>query len=118
LVGGENGGRSGALKKSGFDVSLIAFRENEDKEWDIREIIQRMACFLKDRWKSTQPANMYKSKGKALDLFTNETTRDEFRKLYDVVGDIITLPEYVQSQFSQGDAVKGRRFGKLKAEDA
>jgi hypothetical protein len=104
-----------ALKKSGFDVNLIAFRENEDKEWDIREIIQRMACFLKDRWRSTQPANMYKSKGKALDLFTNEATRDEFRKLYDVVGDIITLPEFVQSQFSQGDAVKGRKFGKLKA---
>lgn len=47
-------------------------RENEDKEWDIREIIQRMACFLKDRWRSTQPASMYKSKGKALDLFTND----------------------------------------------
>jgi len=104
-----------ALKKVGFDVDLIAFRENEEKEWDIREIIQRMACFLKDRWKSTQPANMYKSKGKALDLFTNETTRDEFRKLYDVVGDIITLPEFVQAQFSQGDSLKGRRFGKLKA---
>ena len=104
-----------ALKKSGFDVSLIAFRENEDKEWDIREIIQRMACFLKDRWKSTQPASMYRSKGKALDLFTNETTRDEFRKLYDVVGDIITLPEFVQSEFSRGDSVKGRKFGKVRA---
>jgi AIPR protein len=68
-----------ALKRSGFDVSLIAFRENEEKEWDIREIIQRMACFLKDRWKSVQPASMYRSKGKALDLFTNETTREEFR---------------------------------------
>lgn len=104
-----------ALKKAGFDVSLIAFRENEEKEWDIREIIQRMACFLKDRWKSTQPASMYKSKGKALDLFTNETTREEFRKLYDVVGDVITLPEFIQSEFSQGDAVKGRKFGKMKA---
>lgn len=104
-----------ALKKSGFDVSLIAFRENEEKEWDVREIIQRMACFLKDRWKSTQPASMYKSKGKALDLFTNESTRDEFRKLYDVIGDIITLPEFIQSEFSQGDAVKGRKFGKMKA---
>ncbi len=104
-----------ALKKSGFDTSLIAFRENEDKEWDVREIIQRMACFLKDRWKSTQPASMYKSKGKALDLFTNEATRDEFRKLYDVAADIITLPEYIQAEFSMGDSVKGRKFGKMKA---
>jgi hypothetical protein len=104
-----------ALKKSGFDVSLIAFRENEEKEWDIREIIQRMACFLKDRWKSVQPASMYRSKDKALDLFTNETTREEFRKLYDVVGDIITLPEFIQSEFSRGDSVKGRKFGKARA---
>ncbi len=104
-----------ALKKSGFDVNLIAFRENEDKEWDIREIIQRMACFLKDRWRSVQPASMYRSKGKALDLFTNETSRDEFRKLYDVIGDIITLPEFVQSEFSRGESVKGRKFGKVRA---
>ena len=103
------------MKRGGFDVSQIAFRENEEKEWDIREIVQRMACFLKDRWKSTQPANMYKSKGKALDLYTNESTRDEFSKLYNVICDVITLPEYVQSQFSLGDAVKGRKFGKLRA---
>lgn len=104
-----------ALKKGGFDVSLIAFRENEDKEWDIREVVQRMACFLKDRWKSTQPASMYKSKGKALDLYTNEVTRDEFRKLYDVAYDVVTMPEYIESQFSLGDAVKGRKFGKMRA---
>ncbi len=104
-----------ALKKTGFDVSLIAFRENEEKEWDVREIIQRMACFLKDRWKSVQPTSMYRSKGKALDLFTNETSRDEFRKLYDVVGDIITLPEFIQSEFSRGESVKGRKFGKVRA---
>jgi NTP pyrophosphatase (non-canonical NTP hydrolase) len=104
-----------ALEKGGFDVSLIAFRENEEKEWDVREVIQRLACFLKDRWKSTQPASMYKSKGKALDLYTTEATREEFRKLYDVIVDVVTLPEFVQSEFSQGDALKGRRFGKLKA---
>src|SRR5205823_14842741 len=40
----------------------------------------------------------------------------EFRKLYDVVGDIITLPEFIQSEFSLGDSVaKGRKFGKMKA---
>jgi hypothetical protein len=104
-----------ALKQGGFDVSLVGFRENEEKEWDVREILQRMACFLKERWKSIQPTSMYKSKGKALDLYTNESTRDEFRKLYGVVCDVVTLPEYIQSQFSVGDAVKGRKFGKLRA---
>src|SRR5579875_754680 len=103
------------LRKGGFDVSLVAFRENEEKEWDVREILQRMACFLKERWKSIQPTSMYKSKGKALDLYTNESTREEFRKLYSVIYDVVTLPEYIQSQFSVGDAVKGRKFGKLRA---
>jgi NTP pyrophosphatase (non-canonical NTP hydrolase) len=104
-----------ALSDSGFDINLIAFRENEEKEWDIREIVQRMACFLKDRWKFTQPTSMYRSKGKALDLFTSDLTRPEFEKLYGVVRDIITLPEFVQSQFSRGVATQGKRFGGLRA---
>jgi len=104
-----------ALAQGGFDISQIAFRENEEKEWDVREVVQRMACFLKDRWRSIQPASMYKSKGKALELYTSPSTRDEFRKLFDVAADIVRLPEYVQSQFSQGEGTKGRKFGKMKA---
>jgi len=61
-----------------------------------------MACFLKDRWKFTQPTSMYRSKGKALDLFTNDLTRPDCEKLYGVLRDVITLPEFIQSQFSQG----------------
>jgi hypothetical protein len=104
-----------ALSDGGFDVSLVAFRENEEKEWDVREIVQRIACFLKERWRLTQPTSMYRSKGKALDLYTNDATRPEFRKLYGVIGDIITLPEFIQSHFSQGDVLKGKRFGGLRA---
>jgi hypothetical protein len=104
-----------ALQKGGFDTSLVAFRENEEREWDIREVVQRMACFLKDRWKNTQPASMYRSKGKALDLYTNDSTRNEFKKLFDVARDVITFPEFIQSEFSQGASVKGKRFGGLRA---
>lgn len=74
-----------------------------------------MACFLKDRWKVVQPTSMYKSKGKALDLFTSDATRPEFEKLYGAVRDIITLPEFVQSEFSRGGAIKSKRFGGLRA---
>ena len=105
-----------ALKANGFDPSLVAFRENEDdKDWDVREVIQRMACFLKDRWRNTPPALMYRSKGKALDLYSNDDTRKEFRKLYGVIVDIVTFPEYVESQFSRNDLLQGKKFGKLRA---
>ncbi|HWY57923.1 MAG TPA: AIPR family protein [Terriglobales bacterium] len=103
-----------ALQKGGFDPNVIAFRENEDKEWDVRDIVQRLACFLKERWKTTQPASMYRSKGKALDLYTNEASHEEFKKLYDVAADLVTLPEFIQSEFSK-DTGKGRKFGKMRA---
>jgi hypothetical protein len=103
-----------ALSKSGFDTSLIAFRENEEKEWEVREIIQRLGCFLKDRWKSTQPTQMYRSKGKALELFTADASSAEFERLYDVIGDLVTLPEFIQAEFSHAET-KGRKFGALRA---
>jgi hypothetical protein len=104
-----------ALQAAGFDTSLVAFRENEELEWDVREIVQRMACFLKERWTTAQPTQMYRSKGRALDLYTNDETRDEFRRLYTVIADVVTLPEFLQAEFSRGEAIKGKRYGGLRA---
>jgi hypothetical protein len=112
---GEFDGLKDALRQAGFVLDTIAFRENEEKEWHVVEIIQRMACFLRDRWQVTQPASMYKSKAKALDLYTGESSRMEFEKLYDVIRDVITLPEFIQAEFSLGNVLEGRRFGGLKA---
>lgn len=101
-----------ALHTSGFDLDLVAFRENEDKEWNVVEVIQRLACFLPTRWDTIQPINMYKSKNKAVKLFTNEETREEFKEIYPVIKDVLTLPEYIQSRFSES-AGKDRKVGKL-----
>jgi hypothetical protein len=103
-----------ALSRGGFDLNQIAFTENEDKEWNVVEIIQRLSCFLKDRWVKIQPTSMYKSKGKALRLFTDDETKREFEALYDIIADIITLPEYIQSEFSTGKLLKKRKLGKLR----
>jgi hypothetical protein len=103
-----------ALTKSGFNINVIGFRENEEKEWHVVEIIQRLACFLRERWQDTHPASMYKSKSKALELFTNDATRAEFYKLYDVILDVMTLPEFIQYQFSKG-SVDRRSLGQLRA---
>lgn len=104
----------GALVDSGFDVNLVAFRENEEKDWTVEEIVQRMACFLKERWTETEPASMYKSKSKALELYTSDATRAEFRKLYPVIKDVITFPEYIQSVLSEGEVVQRKSFSRLR----
>lgn len=104
-----------ALTSVGFDIGLVAFRENEEKEWHVIEIIQRLACFLRDRWKLTQPASMYRSKTKALELYTSDDTRSEFRKLYDVIQDVVTFPEFIQAELSRGELIQRRSLGKLKA---
>jgi hypothetical protein len=103
-----------ALRQGGFDTSLIAFRENESKEWHVVEIIQRLACFLKERWQEIPPTNMYKSKNKALALYVNEASCMEFRRLYSVIKDVVTLPEYIQHQLSQGGVIENKKLGKVR----
>jgi AIPR protein len=103
-----------ALKGSGFDTSLVAFRENETAEWHIVEIIQRLACFLRDRWQEIPPTSMYKSRIKALGLYITEQSRTEFRRLYGLINEIVTLPEYIQSQLSQGEGIERMKLGKVR----
>ena len=104
-----------ALTKANFPVNLVSFREGENKEYSVIEVIQRLSVFLKDRWIKSQPMGMYKSKSKALALFTNPETNTEFKALYDIIGDIITLPEFIESELSKGEGTKGRRIGKLRS---
>jgi hypothetical protein len=68
----------------------------EDKQWHVTEIIQRLACFLKDRWKITPPSSIYRSKDKALQLFVNDD-KDEFKKLYPIIKDVVTFPEFMRA---------------------
>src|ERR1700730_12065617 len=103
-----------ALKESGFDVSLVAFRENESKEWNIVEIIRRLACFLKERWQEVPPTSMYKSGNKALGLYVNESSCVEFRRLYSVIKEVVTLPESIQHQLSQGGVVENKKLGNVR----
>jgi hypothetical protein len=103
-----------ALARSGFDLSLVAFRENENNEWNIEEILQRMACFLQSKWKVAQPVQIYKSKAKALDLYIDKETRKEFQRLYGVILDVIAFPEFIQSELSVGGHIQRRSIGQLR----
>src|SRR5438094_9566135 len=57
---------------------------------------------------------MYKSKGEAWARVTRDSTHKEFFKMYDVIKDIIILPEFIESRFSDG-LVDRRSLGKLRA---
>ena len=100
-----------ALEAAKFDVSQISFAENDDKPWNVLEIIQRLACFLKDRWKITPPSSMYRSKDKALQIYIGDT-KGEFAQLYGVAKDVITLPEFIQATLSE-HIEANRRLGKV-----
>lgn len=100
-----------ALLASGFDVDQVAFRENEDKAWQVLEIIQRLACFLKDRWKLVPPSAIYRAKDKALQMFINDEN-GEFAKLYPIIREVITLPEFIQSTMANN--IEGHKLGKVR----
>jgi hypothetical protein len=58
---------------------------------------------------------MYKSKQKALKLYIDPKTREEFLSLSDVMVDLAFLPEYIETQFSSKENMKNRnRFGGLR----
>jgi hypothetical protein len=98
---------------SGFDIKNISFRENDAGAWDIRDILQRLGCFLKD--KQNLGPQMYKSKQKALKLYIDPKTREEFLALSEVMRDVAFLPEYIEAQFSSKENMKNRnRFGGLR----
>jgi hypothetical protein len=69
---------------------------------------------LVDVARSVWGPQLYKSKGKALKMYIDPKTRDEFLALADVLVDVIFLPEYIESQFSSKENMKARnRFGGL-----
>jgi hypothetical protein len=53
---------------------------------------------------------MYSSKNRAVEYYVDEATRPEFRELYDVIADVLTLPERLQSRIS----AEPKYAGKLK----
>jgi len=105
------------LTKSGFDVSNISFKENDAGTWDVREILQRLGCFLKD--KPALGPQLYRSRQKALKMYIDPKTREDFLALSDVMAEVAFLPEYIESQFSSKENMKTRnRFGGLRVVDA
>lgn len=101
-----------ALDKDGFPSGLVAFREGEPtKAWNVKQIIQILACFLLDEWENTVPTSMYTAQNRAVQLYLNK--QEKFAELYPLIKDIITLPERIASLISKGDIVNPRELEKV-----
>lgn len=99
-----------ALKAAKFDPGLVAYRENMAKPWHITEVIQRLACFLVEEWRTKHPTSMYTSKNRAVKLYLSGEKQAEFESLFPLIKDIITLPDRIASMISVGDLVNVRKL--------
>ncbi len=102
-----------ALDAANFPPGLVAFRENEAKSWNVKEIIQRMCCVLLDVWENKVPTSMYTSQNRAVKMYLDPAYKKNFEELYPLIADIITLPERISSLISTGDLVNVRRIESL-----
>ena len=72
----------------------VGYEENENKEYDIREIVSLMAMFnVKHFPATTHPKMAYVSKAKCLDLYEKEQA--SFEMLQPILKDILYLADYV-----------------------
>jgi hypothetical protein len=96
-------------------ASAIAWRENEDKEFDGRDIVSFLTCFNIDEFPNdvsdTQPVIAYEKKSAALKLY--EEKIDSYQKLAPIVKDILRLHDMIRSEGRNYWNEEGGSFGKL-----
>lgn len=92
----------------------IAYKENEDKDIDIREIISYLYPFhVTYHVGRAQPIHAYRSKAQCLNHFRDH--RDDFAHIYPIAKDILELWDYIHLYFPHlyNEARGGGRFGGL-----
>lgn len=96
-------------------ANAIAWRENEDKDVDARDIISLLTCFnttlFPNSVSDTQPVVAYEKKSAALKLY--EEKPDSYRKLAPIVKDILRLHDVVRSEAKSLWNDEGGKFGAL-----
>ena len=109
LEGAFNGLKAAIGKKA----DLIAWKENEDQEFDVRELIGILTALdpssVKD---NVQPVIAYSGKEVCLKRFKANPTG--FQKLYGVASDALELWDAIQYWLPSGyNRITGGKFGKL-----
>ncbi|MDA8339706.1 MAG: AIPR family protein [Nitrospiraceae bacterium] len=100
-----------ALKKEPY-ADQIAYKQNEEGKFDIREILGLMTLFNVEKYPYPQhPKDAYVSKAKCLDLYEDDP--DSFKMLRPLLKDILYLHDYVhlKSRKRYNDVMGGRAAG-------
>jgi hypothetical protein len=96
-------------------ASRIAWRENEDKDVDGRDVVSFLTCFNIDEYPNdvsdTQPVIAYEKKAAALRLYEDKTS--SYQKLAPIVKDIFTLHDIIRSEAQRYWNEEGGKFGSL-----
>lgn len=94
----------------------IAWRENEDKEFDARDLVSLLTCFNVDLFPNvsdTQPVVAYEKKSAALRLFEDEDNKESYKRLAPIVNDILILHDIIRADARSHWNEEGGSFGKL-----
>jgi hypothetical protein len=92
----------------------ISYKQNEEGEYDIREILGIMTLFNVNKFPyadGKHPKEAYVSKAKCLDLYQDD--RDSFKMLRPLLKDILQLHDYVHTRSREryNDQMGGRAAG-------
>ena len=94
----------------------IAYRENEKKDVDIRDVIVYMTLFNIDRYpndKTEYPTVAYHRRAATLNDFLDDEKGKSYRKLAGILPDILTLADVVRRDAPGKHNEEGGRAGKL-----
>lgn len=91
----------------------IAYKQNENAPYDIREILGLLTLFNVNKFSTTKhPKEAYVSKAKCLDMYLDDP--DSFKMLNPLLKDILYLHDYVHIRGKERyNAVKGGKAGKM-----
>ncbi|MGD1073695.1 MAG: AIPR family protein [Bryobacteraceae bacterium] len=104
------------LKKESY-YSQIAWKENEDGEYDARDIVSLLTCFNVELFPNTSnggdsnPVVAYEKKSKALELF--EENPESYRRLRPILKDILILHDTVRLESQDLHNEAGGKYGNL-----
>lgn len=104
------------LESEGY-LDLFAFEQNDDKQYDARDLIRILDLFNLSDFPSKgkdYPIRAYSSKESVLKHYLKDNNKDKYKKLAPIIGDILRLHDIVSKTARDlYNAPGGKRGGRL-----